>query len=483
MDMRQPSGDSGVGDQSAEASHLCPHQSDLDGSRSTQLATVSLADPIVLVLADAPTSAGVANAKGHLFERFIARLLSIHGYQNPTTENLNVTVDGIELDVTARHMLTGTLALAECKAYSSPVRAELLDAFYGKLMIRRFKDPSAHGFFVALPRLTSSGREQEEAIRQHDPNFSVLNALGIVEALKDRGEISDLRNPIPLASDRAVIISEHGVYSACVELDPKSRTPIRVLVWAPDRPAPLPLLDTLAASDYAQGVAVEDARAGPETRISPDTHSESEPSLIVPVRGSGSDFEYQLPASPRFFVGRKRLIVAFEEALEASRSVIVLNAQSGWGKSSLALRLKHELENRRGHALVVDSRTASSPRFVTEVLRRAASAASEAGLLVLPESASWASLSSALRTLGEADWSGGAPLLVFFDQFENVFRDESLTREFRDLALGVQEYSPKLMIGFAWKTDLVGWTEAHPYRLRDEIRGNAEVLSNYLGLA
>jgi hypothetical protein len=196
------------------------------------------------------------------------------------------------------------------------------------------------------------------------------------------------------------------------------------------------------------------------------------------VIGSGDDFEYQLPASPRFFIGRSPLISRLSEVLDKGNSVLVFNAQSGWGKSSLALRLgKLAEETAGGYALLLDARTASLGSYLPSVLRRAALEGQKRGLLELPPQPSWATLASCLDTLAGATWTpGGRPLVIFFDQFENVFRDAILTREFRDLALGAHEIPGPLIIGFAWKTDLVGWTEGHPYQLRDEIRASAQVL-------
>ena len=434
---------------------------------------LSLSDVRILVLAAGETPQGVSNARGHLFEVFVGRLLQIYGYSEPSRRRLNVSSDGIELDVTANSRLDGRPVIAECKAYTRPVAAGELSAFYGKLTVERFSAPRTLGVMVAIPRLTGDGEQHARRIRENDPSFLYLAAEDIVERLAAEGLIRDAPSFLGLVSDPAVVITQDGIFSAALILDAASRLPVRVAVWGVDGPVPRSTLELVELDEYAQGLPV--GEAVPET--APDHDGRDVDSiLLATVQGSKADFEYQLPASPKYFVGRKRLVGRLEEVLDRAEHVLVLNAQSGWGKSSLALKFADMAIARGGHALVMDTRTASGPRYVTETLRRAAIEAAEKGILALPADASWASLASALNTIDRAKWTAKKPLVVFFDQFENVFRSPDLTRTFRDLAIGAREVKHPLTIGFAWKTDLVGWTEDHPYQQRDEIRGSATVL-------
>ncbi|WP_392754714.1 DUF6650 family protein [Streptomyces sp. LN590] len=225
------------------------------------LATLALSDPIVLVLAEGETQAAVSNARGHLFERFVARLLQAYGYEEPTAERLNVSADGIELDISAKHRLTGQPAIAECKAYSSPVKAGMLGTFHSKLVVSRFAKPTTHGFFVALPRLTAQGTEQAQLISSHDSGFTVLTTTGVVEALRDLKEIAECPVTDILTSGQAVLVTEHGVYASCLQLHSTTRTPERLLVWGKAGSVPKRVLELLSPNPYAQGVTAVDARA------------------------------------------------------------------------------------------------------------------------------------------------------------------------------------------------------------------------------
>ncbi|HWB37369.1 MAG TPA: restriction endonuclease, partial [Rugosimonospora sp.] len=143
----------------------------------------------VLVLAPGATPAAAANARGHLFEVFVANLLHLYGYEAPTASTVNVTSEGVELDVSATHRLSRSRAIAECKAYGRPVKATELTSFYGKLAVERFENPDTLGLFFAIPGLTSDGEEKARSIAEKDHEFIYLSARDIVERLEQEGVI------------------------------------------------------------------------------------------------------------------------------------------------------------------------------------------------------------------------------------------------------------------------------------------------------
>lgn len=425
----------------------------------------------VLVMSPGESAPERGNASGHLFERFIAKLLHRYGFEEPRSSHFNVKADGIEIDIVSHHTLTRSKAIAECKAYSRTVSADALKSFYGALAADRLEDPGTFGLMVVLPRLTAEGEEKARAISSRDSNFRYLNAEDVAGAMRELALIVDEPRALPHTSDPALIITTDGEFTAVLVLDEISRKPCSVAVWSASGPVPQPTIALIGSSDYAAGIPVIDIGLPAASGVPIPTSSYVDDPVIATVVGSGSDFEYQLPASPRYFIGRKLLLERLSARLDDGEHVIVFNAKSGWGKSSLALKLAEVVTALGGSALILDSRTAEDRRYIIEAVRRAAVEAAGRGLLALPEDPSWATLTSALRTMARAEWGHqGATVLIFFDQFENVFRDPELTRAFRDLAVGIRELPVPLLVGFAWKTDLVGWTESHPYQLRNEIR-------------
>lgn len=279
-------------------------------------------------------------------------------------------------------------------------------------------------------------------------------------------------------SDEAILITASGVCSIAKQLDPNSRLPAQVLVQRPGGTVAQNDINLIAATDYAGGLSVLDFGSSETLPTKPQV---ADIPKLFTVVGSKGDFEYQFPAAPAFFVGREEIhahVKNISAPLDANGRVIVLNAQSGWGKSSLALRLAFQVEKAGGFSVVFDTRTAESASYVSAALRKAITDAAAIGKLCMPSKPSFASLQSSLATLQAASSQGSTtPMLIFFDQFENVFRNARLTQEFRDLALGIREIKAPIIIGFSWKTDLVGLTENYPYQLRDEIRGAALVLN------
>lgn len=215
---------------------------------------LTVQDPVLIVLAAGDTPSAVNNARGHLFERFIAQLLHEYGYDASSESNLNITSEGIEIDLTATHSFSGHLAVVEAKAYNSNVRARVLTDFYGALGIYRFDHPEAHGYLFVTPRLVPEGEEQARKAATDDTKFHYLNSVAIVGRLRERGLLREPDLPDLLTSDPAVIVTEEGIYGALKIIDNDARTANSVVVWANrNRQVPRPVLSLLAEHDYALG--------------------------------------------------------------------------------------------------------------------------------------------------------------------------------------------------------------------------------------
>jgi hypothetical protein len=443
-----------------------------------QLLTLDISAPQIIIVAAGDTPSNQANARGHLFEKFVARLLEAYGCNTPTKAMVNVRQHGYEVDISTSFTLTREPAIAECKAYTSVLPLSALSTFYGKLGAERLDHELMHGWFVAIPGMTADGHEMARKLESKDKRFRLVTAIDIYQLVQQKSWAKPIHaQEGDVLSDHALLLTENGVAALAKQLNPLTRLPVRVLVLRAGGNLTPPELTLLSATDYANGLPVVDCAAPNAVDQSAQA---TEAPTVVAVVGSGTDFEYQFPASPAFFVGRKDLLARVEKLAEdagGNGRVIVLNAQSGWGKSSLALRLAHQVDAAGGSAAVFDTRTATAPAYVAAALRKAMTDAEQKGKLSLPSDASFASLQSALKTLQTSAWHTSAPLLIIFDQFENVFRNYRLTQEFRNLALSVRELSVPILIGFCWKTDLVGLTENYPYRLRDEIRGASLVIN------
>lgn len=437
-----------------------------------------ISPPRLVIVAKGDTPQSQATARGHLFEKFVAKLFGAYGCEEPRTENLNLRQNGYELDISTKFILSKESAIAECKAYSSPLALKELSNFYGKLSTARFDEAVVHGWFVAIPGLTAEGNQLARKIESSDSRFRLITVLDIYQLILKKQWVRDLILEVDtVVSDYGVLITEAGLYTVAKQLDPATRLPVKIIFRSGGAPLDVESINLLSSSDYGGGLPVQDCELA--SKVVPSAVILEAPALVTVV-GSREDFEYQFPAAPEFFVGRKDILQRIKKASEdagLTGSVVVLNAQSGWGKSSLALRLANQAEKSGGAAVVFDTRTATTPSYVAAALRRALTEAESKGNIVLPAESSFASLQSAISTIRLSEWRSPAPLAIFFDQFENVFRDPRLTQEFRDLALAVRELPVPILLGFSWKTDLVGLTESYPYRLRDEIRGVANVIS------
>ena len=159
---------------------------------------------------------------------------------------------------------------------------------------------------------------------------------------------------------------------------------------------------------------------------------------------------------------------------QTQKRILALSGLSGFGKSSVVLKLANKARNKRHgkkfYFYHIDSRSATSPLFVVEAIRKAFQKALEDHFIETAEGSvtidsvenpfASESIIECLKYLK----SQQRVLVIFFDQFEEMFSKESLFSTFEvftKVAFLTESLEPNVVLGFSWRTG-ISFSEDYP---------------------
>lgn len=447
------------------------------------------------ILASGKSPQAQAQARGKLFEKLMADVLRHYGYSIDSTPSVNYA--GMEIDIEGKHIAMDIPLYAECKCYDTDVDSPKLQEFFGKYMARWRKDKRCHGIFIALPGVNSHAKgfyrenwegDLEVTVRLYEEE-QVLAAIFGTQYVASPNVISEhISRDLGTPGDWLLLYTDKGLFWVQYVIPPGGGIPSSIALFnAMGTPlSDKPTIDYLAQL-YPE---LEDfEKITFEVPVVPlSLNMQQDLEEIVEVRGSSECFEYQFPASPEYFVGRQPVLEELDSFVtkvinkETSSRGILFEANSGWGKSSVVLASVARLKEMGHFAVAIDSRSASSSQFILRVADHVLNKFGDFGGFLSEDNkpatiTGFEGAVKALLSVGQVLERHGKVMFIFLDQFENVFFLSDTLKRITDLLLKLCDAQTNIVLGFSWKTDLVGLTSEFPYQLRDSITCSSKVIA------
>ena len=436
----------------------------------------------IKILADGKNERDKAQARGKLFEKMIGEVLRHYGYKINKTPSVNYA--GMEIDIEGELIATGIPLCAECKYSEKQVDTPKLQAFIGKYITRWNKDKKCHGLFLAIPGINSHAKGFYNENWKNTPDYTVVlyEEEQVLEAILNTNNVvhpdcimQQIIHEVGKAGDWILLYTESGLFFIQYVIPPGSAIAEKVAIFNSQGKA----ITSEKTIDYITNLFPEIKNS----IVILDEYSkaqylqiEQEKEEIVEVKGSTTCFEYQFPASPEHFVGRKLVLDEVKSFLKdiinknTSSRGLLFQGNSGWGKSSTVLASTGLLKKSEHFAVAIDSRSASSSQFILRVIDYTRKKFDNFGGLISPDDITgFDGALDYLLKIGKILEEKEKVLFIFLDQFENIFFQIHTLKNIRNLFLKLCDAQTNVVIGFSWKTDLIGSTIDFPYQIQNDL--------------
>lgn len=419
--------------------------------------------------------------KGGFFEKLCAQILSKQSY---AIESMEIRKSGMEVDIEARHTPSDKKIYVECKFYNNKYTLEssILDLCFSQ-SFRGGHDAIA---LFSTVKLGKDAQAVLEDYKKRKVDFSFYDTQEILNSLIVSGLVKDIQaNDLkPNYSNATLLlhpeISPHWLYQEI-----EDGTPIHLVYQSLGSTASAERLrKILDKENIFLGLDLKNINADNGVE-KPSTYQTKE--IVSNIILADDIMDYK-PCRPQDFVGREDIQKEIWEFLDAVREhrtdcrILSLTGSSGNGKSSLVANLAHRFTNikwkNKFFLYPVDIRSARGPRFVAEVVTKAFNSALKEKFIDL-------NLSFKVENINEilngADFNScdsylrdnNKVLIIFFDQFEEVFMKEdlfTLFEAFKRFGLDIAGEKTNLVLGFSWRNGIFLGDDNPAYSLWNELK-------------
>lgn len=414
-----------------------------------------------------------SNAKGNFFEQFVASLIEPMRYK--VTSRIRYT--GMEIDLLAKGCDQPKTIYIECKALKENISADVITKLIGNV----WANDADEGWLFSTSDLSKDAKGLNENIKTNidkarkftwygpEKILDILFSQKIIqkpETIPSKYQLNNVGDfTLLVLPDKFVWLLElieNNISKSCILFDAQNGNIIS------DKDANrIKSLDNNFKNLKLYNLDVDD-----------NTIINESPTQDIARVMSGDSWDDLRPSKPKDFVGRDMLI---QEILNFITSVQFKKTQtrnfaivgpSGWGKSSLVLKIS-DISNTRKlkncSVTAIDTRSATNLTFVNEAILTALKDAQQQGIIpnlidLKIDNTSNPLSSQSIEMAFDYINNSNILIVLVFDQFEELFYKEELLEIFnkiKELSFAIDAKQLPILLGFAWKTD-VTLPQEHP---------------------